>query len=228
MGKGAQDMERLLLIDTCGQAAEVALCHGTELLRSERLTGRTASASILSAVRSLLDAEGWTIADLSGVGVVNGPGSFTGVRTGLAVAKGLCEATGLPMAAVSRLEVLADAARVTEGFAVLDAGRGELYVRENRPEAEPREFLATLEEFVERAKQSTVVVAEERLFEGLKGLQTCLRELRASDLVQPVRACLARGGSDVLSADANYIRRESEIYKQAAFAGGNSRTLSSR
>ncbi len=73
---------------------------------------------------------GGSLAELDAVGVVGGPGSFTGVRSGMAVAKGFCEAAALRLAVVSRLEVLADAAALKDGLAVLDAGRGELYVRD--------------------------------------------------------------------------------------------------
>jgi tRNA threonylcarbamoyladenosine biosynthesis protein TsaB len=122
--------ERLLLIDTCGETAGVALSEGLQVLASEDLARGSASAEIVSAMRRLLDQVGWRLAELSAVGVVSGPGTFTGMRIGLATAKGLCEAAGLPLAAVSRLAVLADAASLREGIAALDAGRGELYVRD--------------------------------------------------------------------------------------------------
>ncbi len=120
----------MLLIDTCGETAGIALSAGDEVLASEDLARGSASAEILSAIRRLLNQLNWRLEDLDAVGVVRGPGSFTGVRAGLAAAKGLCEATGLPLAAVSRLEVLANAASLPDGFAALDAGRGEAYMRD--------------------------------------------------------------------------------------------------
>jgi tRNA threonylcarbamoyladenosine biosynthesis protein TsaB len=123
--------ERLLLIDTCGDTAGVALSSGEEVLAAEDLARGTASAEILQAIRGLLlIQQGWQLRSLDGIGVVNGPGSFTGTRAGLATAKGLCESAALPLAAVSRLEVLANAADLADGFAALDAGRGEVYARE--------------------------------------------------------------------------------------------------
>jgi tRNA threonylcarbamoyladenosine biosynthesis protein TsaB len=121
---------RLLLIDTCGETAGVAVCVGSRVVASEDMERGRASAEIVAAVRRLLAGVGWRLAELDAVGVVSGPGSFTGMRTGLAAAKGLCEAPGVELAAVSRLEVLADAAGVSHGFVALDAGRGEVYVRE--------------------------------------------------------------------------------------------------
>jgi tRNA threonylcarbamoyladenosine biosynthesis protein TsaB len=120
---------RLLMIDTCGEGSAVGLADGGATVGLRLLGQKSVSAEIVNAMRRLLSEAGWSIADLTAVGVVNGPGSFTGVRTGLAAAKGLCEASRLPLIAVSRLEVLAEASGLAAGLAVLDAGRGELYVR---------------------------------------------------------------------------------------------------
>src|SRR6202046_4071844 len=89
--------ERLLLIDTCGETAGIALTSGEEILASEDLARGSASAEIIDAIRRLLQTQpGGQLRDLDAIGVVHGPGSFTGIRTGLAAAKGLCEAAGLP------------------------------------------------------------------------------------------------------------------------------------
>ena len=143
------DAAKILLIDTCGEGAGVALCRGGEIIASEMLPERGASAGIVAAVRRLLEAQEWKVAELDGVGVVNGPGSFTGVRAGVAAAKGLCEAAGLPIAAVSRLAVLCDATELRDGFAVLNAGRNELYVRDAASE---REWMIEREEFMVLAR----------------------------------------------------------------------------
>jgi tRNA threonylcarbamoyladenosine biosynthesis protein TsaB len=206
--------ERLLLIDTCDEAAGAAVYRGADALRVEAFGERRASAEMLGALRRLLTAEGLSLSDFDGVGVVSGPGSFTGVRTGLAAAKGLCEAAGLPLAAVSRLEMLAEAAGLTDGFAVLDAGRGSLYVREQRSEDGAREFLLRIAEFEEKAGKGRVVVAEERLMDVLANVGPRLRRLTMDDLIEPVRRSLKNGGTDVMRAEANYVRAESEIYSR--------------
>jgi tRNA threonylcarbamoyladenosine biosynthesis protein TsaB len=220
--------ERLLLIDTCGETAGVALSSGQQVLVTEDLTRGSASAEIVSAVRRLLDQVGWRLSELDAVGVVNGPGSFTGMRAGLATAKGLCEAAALPMAAVSRLEVLADAASLQDGFVALDAGRGELYVREERS---GREWLCSSNDLVaiakekqisstpagdDRQKYQGIVIAEERLIARLSGCEPVLRPLRVGDALGVMLRRLHEGGSDVSLIDANYVREESDIYRKPA------------
>lgn len=205
--------ERRLLIDTCGETAGVALSAGDQVLIAEDLARGTASAEIVSAVRRLLLEAGWRLQDLDAVGVVAGPGSFTGIRAGLAAAKGLCEAMGLRLAAVSRLEVLADAASLQDGFAALDAGRGEVYVREH---PSSREWLSSSDDLEAASRGRLVVVAEPRLAERLAGCAPMLHPLHAGDALRTVLRRLKDGGSDVAITDANYVREERDIYPKPA------------
>lgn len=209
------DDAKILLIDTCGEGAGVALCRGCEVLVREDLPERGASAGIVVAVRRLLAAQGWKATELDGVGVVNGPGSFTGVRAGVAAAKGLCEAAGLQLAAVSRLAVLCEATEIREGFAVLRAGRGELYVRDA---ANGREWMSSSEDFLALAAGASVVVSEKSVTEMLQELRPRVHELRVGDALEPVRRKLRDGGTDVALLDANYVRSEGDIYKKAGVA----------
>jgi tRNA threonylcarbamoyladenosine biosynthesis protein TsaB len=204
--------ERLLLLDTLGAAPGAVLTEGDRVLASAVFPGRSVSAVLVGGLKRMLVEAGIGLRDLSAIGVVSGPGSFTGVRTGLGVAKGLCEVTGLPLASVSRLAVLAEAVDLQDGFAVLDAGRGELYVREQKRTEPAREWLATVDEFKHAAAGAPIVVAEEKTAELLDALAPRLHVLSAIDLLGPVRRCLQDGGTDVAWADANYVLPESEIY----------------
>jgi tRNA threonylcarbamoyladenosine biosynthesis protein TsaB len=79
-------------------------------------------------VRRALDAVGADYADVRRIGVGVGPGTFTGLRIGVATARALAQATGAEVAAVSTLEALAAAAATDRAvLAVLDARRGEAY-----------------------------------------------------------------------------------------------------
>lgn len=121
----------VLGIDTCGPAGSVALSRITpaavETLGETPLEGRTYSATLVSALADLLHSHSLGLRDLACIVVVNGPGSFTGVRVGLSAAKGLSEGAALPLVAVSRLAVLAHKAGIPD--AALDAHRHELFLR---------------------------------------------------------------------------------------------------
>ena len=199
-------MQRILLIDTCGEAAGVALCLGGKVLVTEEFVPGDASAQLVGAIGRLLHQLGWILADLDGVGVVSGPGSFTGVRTGMAVAKGLCEVAELPMVTVSRLEVLADATMPSSELVALDAGRGEVYVHEV---ATGREWLCGVEEL---ATAQGLVVAEQRLAERLASYSPVLHSLSLADALPALTWRLKQGGCDVALADANYVRTEQNVY----------------
>ena len=204
--------ERLLLIDTCGETAGVCLSSGMRVLCSENLVRGNVSAQVTAALRRLLDQAQWRLTDLHAIGVVSGPGSFTGIRAGLAAAKGLCEAGSLPLCAVSRLAVLAHAGEAGEGLSALDAGRGELYLREEKAEG-AREWLwtsALMDEFAGRR----VVVAEDRVAELLRDHQPVLRPLHVMDAVPIVLRQLHEGSTEAMSVDANYVREERDIYRK--------------
>jgi tRNA threonylcarbamoyladenosine biosynthesis protein TsaB len=208
----------LLLIDSVGDAPGAVLTEDERVLASAEFPLRSASAVLMGELKRMLATSGIVLRDLGGIGVVSGHGSFTGVRTGLAMAKGLCEVAGLPLASVSRLEVLAKAADLHEGFAVLDAGRGSLYVREQRRTESAHEYLVTADEFERAAAGAAIVVAEKRVAALLDRVAPVLRELRPIDLLKPVQRSLAEGGTNVALADANYVLPESEIYTRPRHA----------
>ena len=203
----------VLVLDTCSERASVALFRGDRLLGESLLAERTASAIVLGAVRAVLAAQGLRLGDVAAIGVVSGPGSFTGVRVGLAVAKGLCEAANLPLATVSRLAVLAESAGVSSGFALLGAGREEVYLRA----ADGREWLASLAELEPLLHGAEIAVTSSELGTRLAGTtrEVQVVELSARHAMAAVRRCLLAGGTELALADANYVRNEEAIYRRA-------------
>ncbi len=115
-------------------ALESAVAPGVALLRGETLAAECACAhpaaeTLLPAVARMLVEAGLTLADVEVFAISIGPGSFTGLRVGLATLKGLAFGTGRPAVAVPTLAALAFAAPAGPGpvIAALDARRGELY-----------------------------------------------------------------------------------------------------
>lgn len=204
--------ETLLLLDTCGERASLAVVRGGLAAFERVLTERTASGALLGAIREALLAVGVEVADLDGIGIVNGPGSFTGVRVGLAMAKGLCEATGVPLAAISRLAVLADESGMEKGIAVLWAGREQVYVREVGVR-QPEERLVGAGVLAAMYGECEVTFADDAVLPWLtNGLQPRRVEMSARLSLRLVQQCLAEGGSDPARVDANYVRNEETIY----------------
>ena len=113
----------ILAFDTATDTATSALVADGVTL-GER---RTRPQSLLADVDVLLVAAGLAPSDLDATVVGTGPGSFTGTRIGLAVARGLALSLDLPVAGVSTLDALAAAA--PRAFPVVDARRGEVFVR---------------------------------------------------------------------------------------------------
>jgi len=118
-----------LAIDTATQTASLAL-HDGERVRVE-VTWHSAgrhTRELMPQIVWMIAQAGGRMADVTGVAVSIGPGSFTGLRVGLAVAKGLALANDLPIVGVPTLDVIAHAhvAQRSPLVAVLQAGRGRL------------------------------------------------------------------------------------------------------
>lgn len=121
---------RLLAVETSTLAGGVALLEG-ERLRGEYLldVSATHSERLMPAIDRLLGDAGWAASDLQALAVAVGPGSFTGLRIGLSVVKGLALALGIPVAAVPTLDAMAAALPFANlpVCPVLDARKGEVY-----------------------------------------------------------------------------------------------------
>jgi tRNA threonylcarbamoyladenosine biosynthesis protein TsaB len=123
----------ILGLDTATPATAVAVlpAHGEPVeLRHEPAPGERPghAAQLLPLAREALATLGASFADVARIGVGVGPGTFTGLRIGVATARALAQSTGAELAAVSTLEALAEAAHDDRAvLAVLDARRGEAF-----------------------------------------------------------------------------------------------------
>jgi tRNA threonylcarbamoyladenosine biosynthesis protein TsaB len=117
-----------LAIDTTHEFGSLALLRGTETVDEVLLHAPTGFAHVLYPQLSrLLDRNGIALGSIDCFAAASGPGSFTGVRVGLACVKGLAEALGKPAVAVSNLQALATFAFGEARAAVIDARRGDIY-----------------------------------------------------------------------------------------------------
>lgn len=118
----------LLFLDTGSPVVSVALGAGGETA-TRTIALRRSSERLLSAIEAVLDELGAGRRELGGIAVLQGPGSFTGLRVGLATALGLHQALGVPATALPTLPVLAAAAGEGSVTAAVDALRGDWYAQ---------------------------------------------------------------------------------------------------
>ena len=218
--------ELILAVDTTHEFGSLALLEGMETIEEVPLHSPEGFGQILfGRLAELMERHGRKVDEVECFAAASGPGSFTGVRIGLACVKGLAEATGKPAVAVSNLEVMAGFGRAPLRAVVLDARRGEVYgaVYDGQGSAVCPEtvmpfkaWLATLPEggleFVAadfspfaaalagtRFEQTTVVAAPRALAAAI-GRLACER-------------WRAGRASDPASIDANYVRRsDAELF----------------
>lgn len=158
----------LLAIDTATRYASVALYDASGVVseRSWRSEGNH-SVEVLPAIAEMLAQARATPEALTAVAVVRGPGSFTGLRIGMSIAKGFCLALDIPLISVPTLEVTAYAvgdpgSRV---MAVLEAGRGRICVatyryREGLPVQEGEVELVSSSDWVVQAGEPVLITGE--------------------------------------------------------------------
>src|SRR6266404_1365300 len=155
----------LLAVDTSGREGSLALVRvgesAVEVVEEIALAGGAFSSQLIPQIAALLEKHKYSKSDLAGFAVVSGPGSFTGLRVGLAAIKALAEILRKPIAAVSLLDVVARSG-ANEGrvFSVLEAGRGDFYVGDyevGRPVRMHSERLQCKEDFFAESKSHLVV-----------------------------------------------------------------------
>jgi tRNA threonylcarbamoyladenosine biosynthesis protein TsaB len=229
----------LLAIDTSGKQGSIALARAEgmkspdrtsddlnndelEIIEIAPLAGGTFSAQLIPQIATLLSSNGFDKSAIEAFAVVTGPGSFTGLRVGLAAVKALAEVLNKPIAPVSLLAVCADMSG-TAGkiMPVLDAGRGDVYVGEYEIPAKsgtsannndmPRESIMTRGEFLSHAQGRTIVTPDSVLADAVRqaGVQvTTLSPISAADVAR-LGWKKIRAGETVTpeQLEANYIRR---------------------
>jgi len=217
----------ILAFETSAKAGSVALMDEQKLLgESYQNTGLTHSQTLLTMAEDLLKSCGFTPKDVTAVAVAAGPGSFTGVRIGVAVAKGFAWGGELPCYGVSTLEAMAKQIGIWHGYIcpVMDARRSQVYNALFRAEAgkctrirEDRAIaLAELGEEIKNLQEPIFLVGDgsilcyNTLLEAVPNL-VCPQEhrmhQRAAGVALTARERILRGDSaDAAALVPNYLR----------------------
>ena len=150
----------VLAIDTAGVDCAAAVYNsatGTVLARVSETIGRGHAERLMAMIDDAVKTAGLSLDDIEKIGVTVGPGSFTGIRVGVAAARGLALALGVDCVGVCTLEVLARTVPETDApvLAAINAHRDEVYVQAFQKGAAIDEpALVTLEDFLSRAAQA--------------------------------------------------------------------------
>ena len=196
----------ILAFETSAKAASVALMEDGVLLgETYQNTGLTHSQTLLLMAENLLASCGKTPADGTAVAVAAGPGSFTGVRIGVAAAKGFAWGKELPCYGVSTLEAMAEGLGVYEGYIVptMDARRSQTYTAIFRAEGGKRtrildDCAISFEELGEKLKN-----CEKPIFlvgDGAKLCYNILSKQVAGLVLPPEHRCHQRAAGVALLA----------------------------
>lgn len=218
----------ILAADTSGKNGSLALVrfedHSQSTLDVVPIEGGTFSAQLIPQIAALLQKHRLSRTDVDAFAVASGPGSFTGLRVGLAAIKALAEILSKPIAAVSLLEVVAHAAEKNGRIiSALDAGRGEIYAGiyelENDSARCVSETLETVTSLAALATGELVLTPDPRLSEALKPAQMGVKLVPA-----PRADAIALLGFQKIQAgkttspehlDATYIRRSDAEIKMS-------------
>jgi tRNA threonylcarbamoyladenosine biosynthesis protein TsaB len=154
---------RLLAIDTALEDCAVGVVGGAHDVLASQTIGRGHAEHLMGMIAAAMAEAGLDFGDLDRIAVTVGPGSFTGLRVGIAAARGLALVTGAPALGITTLAIHAETARHEIGnvpvLAVLAAGRGEIYgqsfAADGTPEGAPEAAPATT--FARRIAANTLI-----------------------------------------------------------------------
>ena len=223
----------ILAIDTATQVSSVAVLKEGRLLAELTMQGKlTHSETLLPHIEQVLKMAAVAKEELTGIAVSNGPGSFTGLRIGLAAAKAMSYVLGIPLVGVSTLQALAYQlpAPGVRVMCLLDAQKGNAYVESYRWENNSLQVVDS----VQVAKITDIVAACANMNEQVILLGDAVQKKVAGKLelpanvsvapphiVMPRAACVAMLGQakllagekdNVMDLEPVYIRRsEAEV-----------------
>lgn len=191
----------ILAIDSAGSTAAVSIGSREAIHMTAQLnSGKTHSEQLLPLVVFAMETLKISFADLTAVAVTAGPGSFTGLRIGMATAKGLAQGARLPFIAVPTLDVLAENGRGFTGLIcpILNARRNEVYTAVYENTASGIRRLSPDQAIPLNALVESIAADKQAYFTG-DGVDAYAADLQT---LLPDRAHLAEGTRRYVSGDA--------------------------
>ena len=202
-------MSRILAVDTTGECGSIALIENHSIREEAALDSPDGFAHVLfGEIESMLARHGLHWKEIDGFAAASGPGSFTGVRVGLAAVKGLAEATGRNVIAISNLLALAWFGTKPLRATVLDARRGDIFgaVYDNAFRLVCDEVVMPLESWL-----ATLPGGDLEYITGgisLKGVERVTEAPRLlAGAIGMIAASFPELARDPVEIDANYVRR---------------------
>lgn len=213
-------MPNLLLIESSNEICSVALSQKKSIIQ-EKYIDKPNSHSVYLApfVNEVLNNATMSINELDGVVISDGPGSYTGLRIGSSLAKGICLGAGIPLMAVSTLKGLAQKAlndypSVDQAIALVDARRSDAYIGVYNQQLKPiiKEQFITINSELKIEKSNAVVVGSGAMkfineLDVKKELKHSESVLYAKDLLDEAMLKWAKQDFvDLTSYEPNYIK----------------------
>jgi tRNA threonylcarbamoyladenosine biosynthesis protein TsaB len=201
------DSRLILSIDTTSEFGSIALTEANVVVEEVALHAPEGFGHVLfPQIERLLEKNGTTVHQMECFAAASGPGSFTGVRVGLSAAKGLAEATGKRVVAVSNLRALAFFGSAPLRATVIDARRGEVYaaVYNSRLELVMPEVAIKLDDWLPRIPKHNCEMISS--VNHPRALAAAIGHIAWDEFT-------AGRSSDPAEIDANYVRRsDAELF----------------
>ena len=209
----------ILSIDSSQPVGSVTLARvdgDVAIIETVQAHGGKFSAQLIPTVKRLLEAHNIEKHHIDVIAAASGPGTFTGLRVGLAAVKALAEILQKPIVTVSVLEALASGDTARERIAITEAGKGFWYagVYGDDNAVEQHCTAEQLRELLKQHSQATIVATQmlpsELARDGVRIVDTPV-----SELVAGVAAGKAarKEFTEIDAVDANYIRPDEALYK---------------
>jgi tRNA threonylcarbamoyladenosine biosynthesis protein TsaB len=196
----------ILAVDTASEFGSIALLRDRELMEEVPVHAPKGFAHVLyGELAELLGRHALKVVEIDCFAAASGPGSFTGVRIGLACVKGLAEATGRPAVAISNLQAIAWCGTAPLRAALLDARRGEVYgaVYDAESRLVSPEIVGPLEQWVATLPAGELEFVASGFTPPLPGVRMAPASLAGA----VARLAWHAEPQDPAALDANYVRR---------------------